>query len=183
VKAFQYLLTVVAFTISISSSGLSQGPCVDFDTSQTPLNTRYSAPKQSVISLPSVNVTVDKFLFADGTAVFNSASVETVAGFGSNRVLRLNNVNLVVEYISSTVKQKVVSFDFLDKGGIENFSVNGSKVNVGDISSLPLRINNVQISVKINRVPNGKSGRVTMRGLIKQFAIGGQEFWVDNICQ
>lgn len=181
-KIFYYLLTAITFTVCLTSSSLAQGPCVDFDSPRTPLNTSYTKTNLQIINLPSVQVFLDKFLLEDGTTTFGSASIRTASGFGRNRVLELNNVNIVVKYLNPVrLRSRIVSFDFSDSGGIENFSVNGSTVIVSQISQIPTRVNNVQVSV--TTTTGGLKGRVKMVGKVKQFSIGGQELAVDNICQ
>lgn len=181
-KVFQYCLIVIALTACLESSGLSQNQCVDFDTAQTPLNKRYMRPRLTVLNLPPVQISTSNFLHLSGRTTFVSAIIERVTRFGTERVLRLNNASIAVKNLTSIQRPNVVSFDFLDLGGIENFAVNGSTVNVIDISSLPSLINNIQVSVTTNTVSGGKVGRVELKGSIREFSIGGQEFWIDNIC-
>ena len=181
-KIFYYLLTAITYTVCLTSSSLAQATCVDFDSSRTPLNTNYTQTNPQIINLPSVQVFLDRFLNEDGTTTFGSASIRTASGFGRNRVLEVNNVNIVVKYLTPVkLRSRIVIFDFSDGGGIENFSVNGSKVIVSQISQIPTRVNNVRVSV--TTTTGGLKGRVKIIGKVKQFSIGGREFAVDNICQ
>ena len=96
-KIFQYCLIVIALTACLESSGLSQNQCVDFDTPQTPLNKRYTRPRQTVLNLRPVQIYTSNFLYLSGTTTFVSAIIETVTRFGTNRVLRLNNASIEVK--------------------------------------------------------------------------------------
>jgi len=75
-----------------------------------------------------------------------------------------------------------VQFEFLDQGGTENLSVNGSAVFAGDISAVPATLGGATVSVSTTPAPGGKKGTVTLTGVINGFMIGGQEFWIDNVC-
>jgi hypothetical protein len=73
-------------------------------------------------------------------------------------------------------------------GGSENFSVNGSAISAGELTALPTVISGVTVTVTQAPLVNaggiqvGRSGRLTLKGQISQFLVGGQEFWIDNVC-
>lgn len=55
----------------------------------------------------------------------------------------------------------------------------------GKLSSAPSSISGVTISVSMTRLPgnvDGSTGRVHLTGQVKELKIGGQEFWIDNVC-
>ena len=83
------------------------------------------------------------------------------------------------DYSKSSNRPSLVTVDYIDQGGLENFSVNGSDIIAGEISELPAEINGVKISVTKTEKGNGT---VTMVGPVKIFQIGGQEFAIDNVC-
>ena len=83
------------------------------------------------------------------------------------------------DYSQSGRTPSIVTVDYIDQGGSENFSVNGSDVFAGEISEVPSEIKGVKVTVTKNE--NG-SGTITMVGPVTSFQVGGQEFAIDNVC-
>jgi len=75
-----------------------------------------------------------------------------------------------------------VTFEFLDMGGFENISVNGSPMFTGDISAVPGSLGGAAVSVSSTPAAGGKTGLVTLAGAIQKLRVGGQEFWINNVC-
>jgi hypothetical protein len=52
------------------------------------------------------------------------------------------------------------------------------------LSAIPSSIGGVSIAVFTSPIPNSSQskGVVILRGTIKEFMIGGQEFWIDQVC-
>ena len=117
---------------------------------------------------------------------FEFARVEAApASFGSGQVVNTNNVCLEFDFAGKNVKE--VSIEFLDLGGSENIFVNGAQVLVGEITTFgTATVGGVQVSVGgLATVPGGKKGKITAKRVtsdIKSFRVGGQEFYLDNLC-
>lgn len=47
---------------------------------------------------------------------------------------------------------------------------------------MPNTIGGVNVSVSITPVTSGKKGIVILTGAVQKLRVGGQEFWIDNIC-
>jgi len=77
---------------------------------------------------------------------------------------------------------QVADIDFLDMGGFENISVNGSPMFTGDISAVPGSLGGAAVSVSSTPAAGGKTGLVTLAGAIQKLRVGGQEFWINNVC-
>ena len=159
--------------------------CVGFEA---PLaaGTAYGAPAGQhsgdvIFTTNGIVVSVYDFNLSGGGATFGAATVD-VAPFGSGQSMRTNNINLEFDFGNIGFVPAAVRFEFLDVGGVENISVNGSSMFIGDISAVPGSLGGAAVSVSSTPVAGGKTGLVTLVGAIQKLRIGGQEFWIDNVC-
>lgn len=144
------------------------------------------APGTTILSQGSLSLSIEPFVQSSGTTSFNQAAV-SVPPFGGNggQMLRANNINFKIKPLGAA---SLVTLNYVDMGGSENFSVNGGALSAGDISSLPTVVNGVSTAVKQAPLFNsggarvGSSGKLQLKGQISEFVIGGQEFWIDNVC-
>ena len=63
--------------------------------------------------------------------------------------------------------------------------MNGSPVVIGNLTAAPPVLGGVAVSVTATPVPppaGGLRGTVTLTGVVKKLEIGGQEFWIDDLC-
>src|SRR6266496_270811 len=156
--------------------------CLEFEAPLA-LGTKYGAPVGQhpgdvAFTTNGVRAAVYDFIFAGGGGgTFNYAQIDSApASFGSSQSVRLNNINLEFDFSNIGFQPSEVTFDFLDLGGIENLSVNGSApLFVGDLSSAPSPIGGVTLTVTTHPVTGGKSGTVKLTGPVKTLRIGGQE--------
>jgi hypothetical protein len=161
--------------------------CVGFEPPLT-VGTQYGAPAghnngDQVLVTNGVPISVHEFRLLDGSATFNVASIDVApVAFGSNQSLRLNNINVEFDFSGVGFAVRQLSFDFLDLGGHENFSVNGSQLFVGELSAIGSPMDGVATSVSTTSVSGGSAGRVVLSGPVQRVRIGGQELWIDNIC-
>lgn len=160
--------------------------CVDFEPPLA-IGTKYGTPSNNpgdvVLTTNGIPVSVHKFDFVGGGGTFNYATVEMPpALFGKNQVLNTNNINVGFDFGNIGFTPTEVQLEFLDLGGIENISVNGSPIFAGDLSNAPAQIGGVNIFVAVMPTTGGNMGIVTLKGPVKELKIGGQEFWIDNVC-
>lgn len=161
--------------------------CVDFEP---PLaaGTQYGAPVGQapgtlIFTSNGIPVKIHNFIFVGGGGTFNSARIEVPpAPFGAGQSIRTNNINLEFDFTGLGYPTSEVKFDYLDQGGSENVSVNGSPVFAGDLPATPNPIGGVNITITSAPALGGKKGTVTLTGVVKTLRIGGQEFWIDNVC-
>lgn len=205
VKRIDLFLTIVlGVTLTLFGLFEAQAACnvsMDFEP---PLiaGTQYGAPVghnpgDVVFTSNRVPVSVQKFIFTSGGGTFNVAYIDSAPyPFGSGQSIRTNNINMEFDFRQLGFKISKMSLEFLDLGGFENISVNGSPVFAGELSSAPTTVGNVTITTSSTDILNnqgvrvGKKGKITLKGKwtlfgrkkIKLFRIGGQEFWIDNIC-
>ena len=161
--------------------------CIGFEP---PLaaGTQYGAPAghssgDEVLVTNGIAMSVHDFNLLSGSTAFNEASIDVAPiAFGSTQSLRLNNINVEFDFTGIGALVREVDFEFLDLGGHENLSVNGSPVFVGELSSIGGAIGGVMTSVTVTPVSGGQVGRVVLTGAIERVMVGGQEFWIDNVC-
>jgi hypothetical protein len=161
--------------------------CVDFEPPFI-VGTQYGAPAghssgDVVFTVSGIQVSVHNFDFPGGGGTFNVANIDVApVPFGSGQSMRMNNINLEFDFNSIGFAPREVRFEFLDLGGFENISVNGSSIFIGDLSAVPSPIGGVNISVSTTPVAGGKKGIVILTGAVQKIKVGGQEFWIDNVC-
>lgn len=161
--------------------------CVDFEPPLA-VGTQYgaSAGHQSgdvVFTTNGIPVSVHDFNFIGGGGTFNVANIDLApVPFGSGQSIRTNNINLEFDFSQLGFQTSQVQFEFLDLGGVENLSVNGSPVFAGDLSAAPTPIGGVSIAVFAAAIPGGSKGMVILTGAVQKLRIGGQEFCIDNVC-
>jgi hypothetical protein len=159
--------------------------CVDFEAPLT-VGTEFGTPAGNssgdvVFTSNGIAVSVWDFEFTGGGGTFNVATVDT-APFGSGQNMRTNNINLEFDFAGLGFVPSVVRFDYLDQGGSENLSVNGSPVFAGDLPAAPASLGGATVSVSTTPGPGGTLGTVTITGAIATLRLGGQEFWIDSVC-
>jgi len=127
------------------------------------------------------------FQWDDGTWSFGGTATAVNSDFahGSGQEVNLNNINL--RYIFDVKQPYIVVLRYADNGGNINLGINGILNNTQNLSDLDgLNIGGVEVIVtryfNANPPQNGHHGTVTLVGPIEKFAIGGQEFWVDDVC-
>jgi hypothetical protein len=117
-------------------------------------------------------------MFFAGTAT----AVNSNHANGSGQELNLTNINL--RYTFDFDQPYIVILRYKDTRGDINLGINGILTNTDDLSDLNgMNIGGVEIIVTRYDDPIvGHHGTVTLVGPIEKFGIGGQVFWVDDIC-
>lgn len=162
--------------------------CVDFEPPLA-IGTPYGAPAghksgDVIFTTQGIKVSVYDHDPNTGSPVFNEAKIETApVPFGSGQCIRTNLINLEFDFSGIGFTTSEVQFEFLDMGGDENISVNGSSpIFIGELSSVPSPIGGVPIDVFTSGTIGNLKGVVILRGAVKTLRIGGAEFWLDNVC-
>lgn len=155
-----------------------------------PLGTVFGAPVgqppgTGVFVEGGIGVRTAQFM-AGGVAAYNYARIEPAPAtpFGDGQVARMNNMNFRYIPIPPGGPYYSAIFEFRDLGGVENFSINGAPLYVGDISLLPSPYFAWSTGVSTAPVPGGVEGTVRLTGTtaLTEIMVGGQEFWIDNVC-
>jgi hypothetical protein len=136
----------------------------------------------STISTDGKTITVEQFQWANGTwssSGYAKVDSSNFAG-GSGYELRANNANLNFQLDYPLSK---LTFKFADFGGNENIKVNTDFRNVPNFLGLNnTTIGGVHVSVTAVQSTSSIRGEVELEGVISWFTVGGQEFWIDEVC-
>lgn len=162
--------------------------CVDFEPPLA-LGKQYGAPAgqnsgDAIFTTNGIKISVyDYNVYGSGTT-FGFATIETApTPFGSGQCIRTGNINLEFDFRGLGFQTSEVQFEFLDFGGYENISVNGSSpIFVGELSSVPSPVGGVSINVFTSGTIGDLKGVVILRGAVQTLRIGGAEFLLDNVC-
>ncbi len=169
--------------------------CVDFD--DLPPNTFYNynygyepgdvflesngvTASVGVFSYPNSNLPV----FGDVQASGNFGGLTPPFGLGQGIALWISNATVTFSFPAGT---NSVCFSFWDGGGQENIAVNGQPVQI--LNFLGLAPANIAPGVTLTVSPPSnpgavptQTGIVCLSGNIETLLIGGQEFFLDNVC-
>lgn len=187
-KPTKFLLAVLLILITVTFTACTrQWCCTDFESMPYTPDTLFNHLNTNIATACGFKVDNTSFTTAAGNVIFGFAKVENApAGFGSGHVLRLNNSTFLYNGIAGATGK--IKFEYLDLGGVQNLSINGV-LFVGKllaaVSSPILSPTGVVVSVTsfpITPPASGVKGVVTLSGQIKSFGIGGQEFYIDNLC-
>lgn len=187
-KPTKYLLVVsLVFIIAGFTACKGKWCCTDFESMPYTPDTVFNHLNINIATACGFKADNTNFTTTAGTTIFGFAKIEKApAYFGAGHVLRLNNCTFL--YKSITAPAKKIKFEYLDLGGIQNLSINGA-LFVGKLSAAasspvltPTGVVITVTSFPITPPASGVKGVVTLEGNIKSFGIGGQEFFVDNLC-
>lgn len=154
------------------------GPALDFeDLPLTTPTTQYTVGDTFVTS--SVPVSVNPFQWSSGVWTdkgYARPDTQNRAG-GSGIDLNLNNVNLDFGF---GIPLRGLSLLFGEYGGNLNIEINGDFRNVENFPDIHgAIIGGVEVKVIGGALP--ELGKLVLTGPITQFAIGGQELWIDSL--
>jgi len=159
--------------------------CVKFNSLAA--GTEWGAPAQApgdvVHNEEGIAVSVETFQRPTDTSFTKARRGNPFTGFfPSGYSVQTDNINLGFDFTGLSFTTSKVTLDFLDTGGPENISVNGSTIVVGELASG----SGGGVSWVVVDSPTGtgtnRKGTVTITGSVQNLKIGGQEFWIDNVC-
>ena len=189
-RIFGICLSIFGLVACIPSP-VPQVACVDFEPPLV-LGTQYGIPVPNtpgdlVFTSNNIAVRVWDFAFIGGGGTFNVATIEAAltspTSFGTGQIMHTNNINLEFDFSSTGFKVAQVDLKYLDLGGYENLSVNGSSPTyIGDLAKAPSSIGGVNLAIVATPVTRGTTGTLTLTGTVKTIRLGGQEFWIDEVC-
>jgi hypothetical protein len=134
------------------------------------------------------------FQWGDGTWTDGGyARVEGATPIGTNQGMQVNNTNLSFNFGIQYVPLNNITLDFCNQGGNVNVIYNNNVLNVTDLPSQNgAVINGVTVTLAMI---DDQCGSLTLDGPMNEFtfqpvdqawqvvfAIGGQEFFIDNVC-
>ncbi|MEN8224729.1 MAG: T9SS type A sorting domain-containing protein [Bacteroidota bacterium] len=153
--------------------------CVDFEP--LGLGTMYgsgiNSPGDVIFTQNSIPVMVDNFYYVGGGSTFGNAEVTTASGIGTGQDMREGNINLIFDFMETGYWIDMVTFDFADYGGHENLSINGGTIYAGELTMMP---SPPGFTISFNM--SGSIGQCMIQGSVEKLLVGGQEFYIDNVC-
>lgn len=142
-------------------------------------------PGTGVHSENGIKVVVQNFYWMGGGGGFGDAQVDLPTyPFADGQAAETSNINLQFYFHDLGWIPSKVYFSYLDEGGFENLSVNGSAFHVDEISLAPAALGGRNVNVWTWPGPFGDDeGFVQVDGgTIKTITVGGQELWIDRFC-
>ncbi len=132
-----------------------------------------------VFTSDGVSFTVVQFIWGNGNPSPSgtvTVSDQQLSG-GSGNDIFISNVSVKPTLPAGTTK---ITFNAGTYGGNMNLKVNGDFLNFNDIATISsTTLGGVLITATGSQ---GAPGTWTLEGNITSFEVGGQEFWVDNLC-
>ena len=106
-----------------------------------------------------------------------------VPGVGDNQVLLLSNTNANYD-LNALVNVDQVTLEYFDGAGIENLMINGAFLiaEFGDLAGASFAHGGVDVFITRVAGAGYHYGEVILTGNVSEFAIGGQQFFIDNVC-
>ncbi len=172
------ILATILLTLStagITTATLAPGGCVDFESLTT--GTIYNVTDSFADS--GVTVTAAPFQWSNGTwtsAGFSEVETNNLGG-GTGRDLEVNNITLEFDFGRDIDSLRLL---FGEYGGNINLTINGDFRNESNFSVLHGQIVGGTL-VEVLTSPPG-FGVIRITGVVNSFSIGGQELWIDDVC-
>jgi hypothetical protein len=181
--SYRPLLTALLATAGLALASPASAQVVHcFNFEAPPVGTAY--PVGAVLAFPGVDFVIAPF--QDGAGGWTGAGDVNIVlsnhAMGSPvQEARVDNVTLAVNL---TPAADGLRFRYADLGGNVNFEVNGDFRNVPDLSMLDgLVIGGHPVSVTWVGGGGGEHGTLTVSGQgIFRVRVGGQEFFIDDLC-
>jgi hypothetical protein len=170
--------SIIVVMLATAAIGLLSGCCAKF-THLTPGDTYHVG---DTITSSQVDIVVEQFQWSGGTWTNSGTAKVDDRNYarGSGNDLNARNVNLNFQFDYPIDK---IFLKFGELGGNNNIRVNSVFQNVADLITLNGNsIDAVQITVNANQEGNNWYGTLELNGTINDFAIGGQELWLDDVC-
>jgi LysM repeat protein len=128
----------------------------------------------------NIIITVDQFALVSGVPAWSGIALVSglgkAGGFGNE--IQVNNVNL--NFYFSTPPSGL-SILFGEYGGDVNININGEFVNFANFADMNGRVIG-GANIAVLKGYGNDAGFLQLSGIIKSFAVGGQELWIDNVC-
>ncbi len=183
------------FVLTATFLHAQQSDCINFsdNIAQGTYGTASGlAPGDTLFTDDGVVISLEEFLYLDGTTGFINATVSDDPIFNGdlselirNDYIFPSNINLHFDFraISKPVIQ--VCFNFADGGGEENLAVNGQEILVlTDFLGLDGQeiTPGVTASLTIAENLDFPAGTLCLNGTIESLVVGGQELVLDKVC-
>ena len=173
--------------ICVKEDGFDPGQCdLVSDNESQPEDAEWSggsiSPGEVIFTEDGIDVSLE--IFSEfGNPLFLAASMESPwCPIGSGNVLYLIYMSVLYDLTPFSSIQSV-SFEFCGTGvGVENLGIDGV-LYMGNILHVPVDyFPDVMVNINSQEFGNYVFGTVTLVGNVQQLLVGGQGFYVDNLC-
>lgn len=188
------LLGAVSLNLALSLVTACTDPVEPTATHESAVSTCYnfssfagSFAVGDVVAAAGATISFTQFQWSNGMwTAGGTASVVTSTFAGGTPVNELNLNNIMVRVTPDTPSTGA-SYRYADLGGNVNFGVNGDFRNVADINTLDgTVVGGCDITVTRTNFLGGYRGIVEITPqpgvAIERFGVGGQEFYIDDVC-
>lgn len=131
----------------------------------------------------NIPVSVHEFVMSNATGAkdFRNCTVKPSDGdFGIGQLMQISNLNLKFDFSSLGLVANEVTFEFKSQGKVENISVNGAPIFVGELKDAP---SDIAPGVKLSKeLIDDRKGTITLIGPVQTLLVGGDFLLLDNIC-
>jgi hypothetical protein len=141
-----------------------------------------SAGVGALVARPDGNVSLRQFQGSTGVWTAGGTATWVLSNYANGspvQELNLNNINL---HVVPNPMVGSATFAYADWGGNVNLRVNTCFANLADLSGAPAFMCGVNVVVTRINLFGYHFGTVTLNGPVNRFAVGGQEFFVDDVC-
>lgn len=140
-------------------------------------------PGSTIFGEAGIGVSVHPFTRPTLVVTYNDMQIDAAPPipFGAGKTARTKELNVGFD-LSGLPPVSFVEVEWLDQGGAENLSVNGVGPFIGELDSAPASMAGVWIARTFTPVPFGDKGKLTLRGPVTKFQVGGQNLWIDRVC-
>jgi hypothetical protein len=186
-RALCSYLALAACGWIVPASFAVQSAKIDFESQ--PLGTTYGGeavppdnPGDVVIFEDGIAMSVENF-FVGQFEGFNSATVGGMnAHYFPTTPLELNNINVRFDFTQVGFDVTMVTVDYMEFGGADNFAVNVEIVDQNTVYILETSLTGLPMVVApgVTAIVD-ENVSITLSGDITSFVIGGQELSIDNI--
>ena len=173
--------TIGLFIAAIALMGMSDAGSLDFEDLTAGTSYLYGA----TFNTDTTTVTIGEFQYSDGTWTTNGQAVVETGGMagGSGNELALFNVNASFDFGEPS---SMIALGYGEYGGNMNLEINGDFRNFENFEDIHTSIigGAVVNVLATSGTPGHGTGVVQFMPAmttIDSFAVGGQEFWIDNV--
>jgi len=177
-----YALDDIIYTLGQDSSG----DCVEFedlilsDTYEVGDTFNVANADNSL----SFEVHAKDFTYADGSTTADGIAKVEDGGLAGHNGLELSLDNILLEFVPTSHTPMGLSLLFGEYGGNVNLSINGTLKKAANFSDLDGQvIGGVHVMVPWGGHGNDNGELILGGAPIYSFSIGGQELWIDHLCE
>jgi hypothetical protein len=140
-----------------------------------------------VVNTADATISFHQFQWDNGMWTAGGVASVVASSFAAGTPVNELNLNNIMVRVTPDIPSTGASYRYADLGGNVNFGVNGDFRNVANLDALDgTVVGGCNISVTRTNFLGGHRGVVTIAPqagvTIERFGVGGQEFYIDDVC-